>query len=203
MDAIAIASHVTVKKSQIFAVDIGCGCGIISLLLSKKHPELIITGIEIQKELAELAKKNSEQNKLSDQIKIICEDINNVTVNDIGRSADIIVANPPFKKKDSGRLNPDRQKAIARHEIYLSMNQLFKCASRLLAPDGNLYFIYPVDRIEDINHAMEQHGFFFKFTRLVHTQKDMPPKRIIVCAVKNDTTPCNTLPPLYLPNKKT
>jgi tRNA1Val (adenine37-N6)-methyltransferase len=130
MDPFILASQVQVKESKKI-IDIGTGCAIIPLILSSKHPDLKIIGIEIQEELATFAKRNVVANKLENTIQIIFNDIKNIKSSDMDGKADIIVSNPPYKKKNSGRLNPDSQKAIARHEIALDIDTLFDCSNRL------------------------------------------------------------------------
>ncbi|MCF6247263.1 MAG: methyltransferase [Desulfobacula sp.] len=142
LDPFIIACEVIINGDEKI-IDIGCGCGIISLLLANRFPGLNIFGVELQEQLAYFAKLNVQANKLSDTIDIIETDINQLTSADTNGKADIIVSNPPYKKKGSGRLNPDTQKAIARHEITLDVNQVFACASRLLKTNGLFYLIFP------------------------------------------------------------
>lgn len=201
MDSVILAAHVCAENKKIL-LDIGTGCGIIPLMLATKYPDLDIIGIEIQKELFWFACQNILDNGLANRIHIINKDINNLRLNALAEPADIIVSNPPYKKKKSGRLNPDSQKAIARHEIHLDINQVFKCSKHLLKEKGVLYLIFPADRIKDLQAAMIRNQFGAKFMRFVHIRKDLPPKRLVLCAVKNDHPPCTIKPALYIYSDK-
>ncbi len=197
IDPFILAAHVlTAGNDKI--IDIGCGCGIISLILALKAPDLTITGIEIQEELYICAKKNIRANKLENTINIIYQDIQKTKIYDLGGKADIIVSNPPYKKRNSGRLNPDSQKAIARHEITLDIDILFKCSRKLLKKRGKLYIIFPAQRLSDLILTMEQNKFSLEFIRFVHIKKQSKAKRIIICAVKNSNHPYSVLSPFYI-----
>ncbi len=197
IDPFILAAHVKGTRNQ-KVIDIGCGCGIIPLILSLKSSDLIITGVEIQKELYVCAKNNIITNKLENSINIIHGDIKNIHTSDTNGKADIIVSNPPYKKKGSGRLNPDSQKAIARHEITLDIDMLFKCSKKLLKEKGKLYIIFPAQRLSDLFSAMERYAFSPEFIRFVHTKKDSIAKRVILCAGKNSNKPCETHPPFHI-----
>jgi len=197
IDPFILAAHVEGTRNQ-KVIDIGCGCGIIPLILSLKSSALKITGIEIQRELYVCAKKNIITNKLENSINIIHGDIKNIDTSDTNGKADIIVSNPPYKKKGSGRLNPNSQKAIARHEITLDIDMLFRYSSRLLKKKGKLYIIFPAQRLSDLFLTMEHHAFSPEFIRFVHTKKDSPAKRVILCAGKNSNNPCVVHPPFYI-----
>lgn len=197
MDPVILADHINttgVKK----VIDAGCGCGIISLLLAAKNPKLKITGIEIQEELFLFARRNILTNKLTNNIHILHNDIKNITIADIDGRADIVVSNPPYKKQNSGRLNPDSQKAIARHEIFLNIDMLFNCSKRLLTDKGKVYIIFPAERISDLILTMTKYKFTLETIKFVHTKKDTPAKLVIICAGKNSKRPCTIPSPLYI-----
>lgn len=201
IDPFILASHVTVEDNSRI-IDAGCGCGIISILIAKKimkkYPDSFITGIEIQKELVEYANKNISKNKLEHNINILCRDLNEVRSHHIGARADILVANPPYKKKGTGRLNHSLQKAVARHEIHLNINQLFSCAKTLLHKNSRVYVIFPADRFEDLNSAIAENEFKMLFYRYIHTKKNALPKLVVVCAGMQDVKASTRLDSLYI-----
>jgi len=197
LDSFILAAHIKPKGFEKI-IDVGCGCGIMPLILAARYPDLRITGIEIQKELYKFARKNILANKLENKIYIIHENIKNIMPSDIKGKADIIISNPPYKKKNSGRLNPDPQKAIARHEITLDIDLLFKCSKRLLNEQGRLYIIFPAQRFSSLIQTMGQYKFVPEFIRFVHIKKNAAAKRVIIRAAKNSGKPCTTAPPFYI-----
>jgi tRNA1Val (adenine37-N6)-methyltransferase len=200
MDPVILAAQVT-PSPGCKIIDIGCGCGIIPLILGFRFKEVHIIGVEIQPELAEFATKNIISNQLSDRIQILTKDIRTTTLSDIKNSADIIVANPPYKKKKSGRLNPDIQKAIARHEITLELSDFFASSNRLLKPRGQLLFIFPADRLQDIISGLQSHDFQLDWIRFIHTKKNKPAKLVLISGLKEGFGSCIVRPPLYIYDK--
>lgn len=201
MDPFILASHVKAEETSKI-IDIGCGCGIMPLILSSRFPELNIIGVEIQEELSRFAKQNIVANQLEKTIQIIHDDIKNIKPCDIKGKADIIVSNPPYKKKNTGRLNPDSQKAIARHEVTLDIDSLFDCSNRLLKTHGKIYFIFPSDRLSEVILTMDRYGFGLDTIRFVHIKKDTPARLVIVCGKKDSQQNCIVEPPLYIYSSK-
>ena len=178
----------------------GCGCGIISLILGARHLDVQITGVEIQKELAFAARKNVVQNHLDNRIRIYHQDIRHLSVTEILQPADIIVSNPPYKKKASGRLNPDTGKAVARHEITLDIAALVNKAALFVKPGGQLCLIFPAPRLEELRLCLTSAGFHPQWIRFVHFKPTAPAGRVLVNAVKSDNVSCTIRPPLHLFN---
>ena len=117
-------------------LDVGTGCGIIAILLAIKEPQLEVVSLEVQKSLYQLAKSNIEKNALSDRIQAIEGDFNEIAKS-MG-SFDLVISNPPYRKKNTGRINPNQEKAIARHEIKLNLESLVKKGAMLLKPGGRI-----------------------------------------------------------------
>jgi len=147
IDAILLSEFVTVKPGDI-VVDFGTGCGVILLILLNTKPVGHAFGLEIQKELADQAGRNAIINGLGEKIDIILGDIRYPPIDK--ESADIIICNPPYRQAGSGRINPVLRKAIARHEILASIDDILNAATRLLRKKGRLVMIYPSVRLVDI-----------------------------------------------------
>ncbi len=201
MDPFILAAHIRPTGTKEL-LDVGCGCGIMPLILAYRYPGIKITGIEIQTELYQFARQNSITNNLEKTIRIIHNDIKTVRLSDINGKADMIVSNPPYKKKNSGRLNPNNQKAIARHEITLDIDMLLKHSSRLTKEQGKIYIIFPAERLSDLILAMEAYKFSPVYIRFIHIKKNTDAKRVILCAVKNSSRACTVSPPLYIYNSE-
>ncbi len=197
IDPLLLAAHVCVQPAA-HIIDIGCGCGIISLILACRFPTVQITGIETQTELAAYARQNVLDNRFEHQVCIINKDINLLPDQEFHTPADIIVSNPPYRKKGTGRINPNGQKAIARHEITLNLNQMFTAAHRFLTQSGRLYMIYPLHRLPDVIKTAQLFCMEFDFIRPVHPKPGTAAIRVIVCIQKEKNGSGRILDPFYL-----
>ena len=200
LDPLILCSRVRPRPGD-HILDLGCGCGIMPLVLGDRYPRTRITGIEIQQALSDLATRNVSANRMHGRIRILNKDINRLTLDDIGHPADIIISNPPYKKKGTGRMNPNMEKAIARHEILVTIDQIFHSAATLLSSNGNLRLIFPADRMKDIEEATAAADLFIKSIRPVHRSKDLPPFRVLISAFKKKENRPETLTPLILYRK--
>ncbi len=198
MDPFVLCSHVPVPRAGNRILDIGCGCGVMPAVLGFCYPETFITGIEIQKSLAKLAQKNIITNRLENCVTIINSDIKILDSRSAGGLFDFVISNPPYKKNNTGRLNPDHSKAIARHEILLDINTLACKSAELLKHEGRLIIIFPFERLSDLEHAVLSYNIFPEWIRFVHTSKKENPKRIIFCGQKNRSGSCRFLQPIFL-----
>ena len=147
VDALLLAEFVSVKREDV-VVDLGTGCGIISLFLAVKSEVGFIVGIELQAELASQAKRNIVFNKLEKKIAIIQGDLRHLPMGP--GFAHIVVCNPPYRRQKSGRINPDFSKAIARHELSAKLDDILAAGKALLKPGGRLALIYPANRLTEI-----------------------------------------------------
>jgi tRNA1Val (adenine37-N6)-methyltransferase len=197
LDPLILAAHVHPSpKDRI--LDIGCGCGILCLILAGRHPDVRIFGMEIQEVLAGLARKNVVRNHVDHRICILHQDVRTLTGETVPGPVDWVVSNPPYKKKGTGRLNPDSGKATARHEITLDIDTLVKQASLVLRPGGRFCLIFPASRAPDLTAALDREGFHPDWVRPVYFGAKCPARRLLVCAVKSGSGPVIRLPGLVL-----
>lgn len=198
MDAVILAD--AAARSKAFrAADIGTGCGILPIVMAYRNPEIsVIHGIEIQGELAELARKNVSINHMDPRIRIHTKDIKQVTTRQLGGPVDLIACNPPHYETGAGRINPVSQKALARHEIALTLEGLVSAASRLLVSGGALLVIYPASRLIDICWNMRNTGIEPKWIRFIHSAPDRAASRVLVKGVKDGGAGVAVAHPLYV-----
>ncbi len=202
IDAVILA-HAAALKPVDRACDIGTGCGIIPLVMAYRNPAIEeIIGIEIQPRLAEIAGSNVLHNRMERRIRIICNDAKILTPEDTKGKIDLIVCNPPHHKPDAARINPASEKALARHEIALNLDDLLSAAIRLLVPDGRLMMIYPASRIADVLSRMRGHGIEPKALRFVHTAMGKDAKRVIVEGVPGGGPGTTVSNPLFISDDK-
>jgi tRNA1Val (adenine37-N6)-methyltransferase len=147
IDPILLSEFVTVRPGDV-VVDLGTGCGVILLTLLLTKPVGYAFGLEIQEELASQAVRNASLNGYEGKMKIILGDIKHLPM--AGRCADMVICNPPYRQMSSGRINPDLRKAIARHEILASIDDVLLAARSLLRKKGRLALIWPSVRLVDI-----------------------------------------------------
>ena len=179
IDAVLLASLPRPKNGESL-LDLGTGCGIIPLILAYRHPGLRITGVEVQPELARLARMNVDTNGLQDRIRIITHDLRHLTVEMISGPVDWIVSNPPYRRTTSGRINPNSQRALARHEISLDLHQLLASVKRLLRTGGRFGIIYPSGRTVDLLGEMRGQNLEPKSMRCVHSHPGDAAKLVLV-----------------------
>jgi tRNA1Val (adenine37-N6)-methyltransferase len=149
LDAVLLAHFISLKKYST-AIDLGTGSGIIPLVVAIRYPHSRWVGLEIQEDMARLAKKSVSLNQLEDRIKIINGDARKSKNLLAKNSFDVVTFNPPYRKINSGRINPLQEKAIARHEIKGSLKCFLEAATYLLMPAGKVFTIYPAKRLAEL-----------------------------------------------------
>ncbi len=179
-------------------MDIGCGCGIIPLILCLRTPNLCITAVEIQEELATIARENVKKNNREQEITVHHKDIRQMRSWGIPGSQDMVISNPPYRKKTHGRINPHPQKAMARHELTLTLDALIKIASTALKPNGVFHTIYPVSRLPEVLATLSREKLAPEALRFIHPRKAKKAKLFMVKARKDRNHDISILPPLYL-----
>jgi tRNA1Val (adenine37-N6)-methyltransferase len=151
VDALLLAEFVSLRSEDL-VVDLGTGCGIISLFLAAKREVRFIFGVELQGELASQAKRNIALNGLEGKIAVIQGDLRHLPL--AAGSADVVVCNPPYRRERSGRINPQPSKAIAKHEITASLDDILAAGKALLKRAGRLAVIYPAGRLPEVFATM-------------------------------------------------
>ncbi len=197
IDAILLASALVPKTGQT-VVDLGTGCGIIPLVLAHRHSDIRIIGVEMQPALVELARTNTAQNRMADRIHIVQADIRKLTLRQVNGPADVVVCNPPYRRAQSGRINPNPQRAIARHEIHLNLEQLLASVCRILRTGGLFATIYPAERIVDLFHGMRRTGIEPKQMRAIHSRSVEGAKLILAQGVMRGNPGLTVDPPLVI-----
>ena len=183
IDAVLLAHFITPKAgAQI--VDLGTGCGIVPLLLAYRHADVRITGIEIQQDLATLAVHNVTTNHLDTRIAIRRQDLKTVTAAQIDGPADWVVTNPPYRRSDTGRVCPEPERAIARHEIQVTLPELLAAARRILRTGGRFAMIYIADRLVEVLMQMSRHGIEPKQLRMVQSKRRTAAKLFLIEGIK-------------------
>lgn len=176
-------------------LDLGTGTGILALLLSAKVEGSKITGIEVQKEVAEMAKRSIELNNLKDRIEIL-----NINVKEINKDVkyDAVVSNPPYKKEGTGIKNENSVKLISRHEIEGNLEDFIKAASITLKDNGSMYMVNRPERLVDIFENCRKYKLEPKELQIVYSKVNSKPSLILIKATKNANRYLKVLEPLYI-----
>ena len=185
IDSVLLSDFSKNLKRDSVVVDIGTGTGIISILLSKKSKLKKIYGVEIQEEVADMAKRSVKLNNLEDKIEIINDDIKNINNYISNNSVDVIVSNPPYKKIDSGIKNENEKLLISRHELKCNLQDIAEISRKLLKDKGEIYVVHKSERLVDILTTFRQNKLETKVIRLIQSNKNSNPNLVLVKAVKN------------------
>ncbi|BCB95287.1 SAM-dependent methyltransferase [Dissulfurispira thermophila] len=208
VDALLIFSFINLTRVKKIA-DLGTGSGIIGILLAKKYPDAKVALIEIQKSLARLAEKNVALNKLQERVKVIRADLKELSKTHLFTHLpivpftdfDLVVSNPPFRKVKTGRLSIGNEKAIARHEIKLSLKDLMNTSSTLLRHHGRLCIIHLPERLTEIIDAMRENNLEPKRMRFIHSNVSTEAKMVLIEAVKGGSPGLKTERPFFIYNE--
>jgi tRNA1Val (adenine37-N6)-methyltransferase len=198
LDAAILAFHAVPDQPAMRVLDLGTGCAIMPLIMACRHPGLTFIGVEIQAELAALARRNVVENGFTSRIAIIEGDFVQLQSQEIGAPVDMVITNPPYRKPGSGRVNPQNQKALARHEIAASLVGLVKSMRRFLTTGGCAWMVYPVERLAELMAAMQAYNMEPKHLRLIHSRAGSDAIRCIVKTVKAARPGLTVGPPLII-----
>ncbi|MGE5284697.1 MAG: tRNA1(Val) (adenine(37)-N6)-methyltransferase [Actinomycetota bacterium] len=180
-------------------LDLGTGCGVLLLLLSRLAPGMRAgTGVDLQEDLLDTARRNFLDNGPEGLLAAVPGDFRGEIPGVDPGSFDLVVSNPPYGRAGSGRRNPDPGKEAARHEVTCALPELFAAASRFLSAAGRFAFILPYPRLSEIEPYAAKEGMRVEFLRVVHPRDGAPPSRGLCCAVRGRRGTPRLLPPLFL-----
>lgn len=174
----------SLNKKNIKLLDIGTGNGILPILLSNNEFLSELVGIDIQKENIDRANEALQLNKIEKNIQFECIDIREYRKSNY---FDVIISNPPYMNDNGKKINENEHKAISRHEIKLSLNELISNAKRLLKPIGLLYFIHRTHRLVEIIKALDKNNFSIKKIIFIYSAQNNKSTMMFVEAVKGKT----------------
>jgi tRNA1Val (adenine37-N6)-methyltransferase len=180
------------------AVDLGTGCGVIPLILALQNPSATIYGVEVQKDLADLAFRNVQLNGMEDSITIIHRDMKDLRSCIKPGTLDVAFSNPPYRELRSGRINPEAERAVARHEIKATLPDVVSAAELLLKPSGRFVVIYPIERVIDLVLRMRAFQLEPKRMRLIHPRQDAEAILVVAEGIKHANPGLKVDPPLTI-----
>jgi tRNA1Val (adenine37-N6)-methyltransferase len=197
IDAILLAAFVILKRHERL-LDIGSGCGIIPIYIAKKGYTNEMIGVELQTDLFETAQKNSLMNHCEDRVHFINADITTLR-RDMKRTPfHVVVSNPPYTKRKSGRACPERSRFLARNEETLDLEALVDTVSSLLMKKGRFYVIYPARRVGELIHAAAARKLALKRLRAVHPRRNEGANLVLAEFMKDGGVGAAIERPLYV-----
>ncbi len=197
LDAVLLA-HFALVQGQEKIVDLGTGNGVIPLILAALYPSVEVTGLELQKTMVERAVRNVRLNSFEPRIQIVTGDVCSVKEILPPRIFDLAVSNPPYRGEGSGRISPQGEKRVARHEIKGSITDFVRAGSYLLKTRGRISFIYSAARMADLLSALRREGMEPKRLRMVHSFPHAEASLVLVEGVKGGKSELKILPPLFV-----
>ena len=184
------------------AVDLGSGTGVIPMLCMANNKFSQFFAVEVQKTFADIIKENAALNGFDDKIFPICADLRDVKSDVLGGEVDVVTANPPYMKVDSGKRNENDEKFIARHEVFGGIDDFCACAGRILNHGGKFYTVWRPDRLCDLIYALRQCKLEPKIITFVHATKDSEPSIVLIQSTKGGASGARVTRPLILHDSK-
>ncbi|MCR4787971.1 MAG: tRNA1(Val) (adenine(37)-N6)-methyltransferase [Lachnospiraceae bacterium] len=197
IDAVLLSYYARAKEGD-RVIDLCTGNGAIPILMSAKTDAESFTGLEIQEGSADLARRSVILNGLEDRINIVCGDLKNAVELFGGSSFEVLTVNPPYMTEHHGLVNPDAPKAIARHELLCSLEDVISVSAGLLKPQGLFFMVHRPHRLVDIFSLMRKYGIEPKRMRMVHPYADKEPNMVLIEGSRGGRSNLITDPPLFV-----
>ncbi|MCF0127460.1 MAG: tRNA1(Val) (adenine(37)-N6)-methyltransferase [Pseudobutyrivibrio sp.] len=197
MDAVLLSGFANVKAGE-KALDLGTGTGIIPILLEAKTEGEDFFALEIQEESADMANRSVKMNHLEDKIEIRVGDIKEASKIFGAGTMDVVTCNPPYMSDNHGLKNPNDAKAIARHEVLCSLEDVIREATKCLKPQGRFYMVHRPFRLVEIICLMKQYKLEPKRMKLVYPFVDKEPNMVLIEGVRGGGSQLTVEKPLIV-----
>lgn len=201
MDSVLLSDFAKNMKNNSTVLDLGTGTGIIPILLCGKTNLKKVVGIEIQQDVANMAKRSSQLNNLQDRFEVVNTNIIDLKNIYEKQSFDVIVTNPPYKKENTGITNENEAKLISRHEITANLEDFISISKDLLKDKGEFYMVHRPERLVDILSLMRKYKIEAKILKFVSPNKNKEPNLILIKGIKNANSFLKVEKNLYVYNE--
>ena len=200
MDAVLLSSFATVKPKEA-ALDLGTGTGILPILMAAKYNGKHYTGLEIQEESADMARRSVLHNGLEERIDIVTGDIKEASKLFGAASYEVITTNPPYMIGEHGLKNSNEALYIARHEALCTLDDILRESARILKPKGRFYMVHRPFRLPEILAKMSAYRIEPKRMRLVYPYLDKEPNMVLIEGLRDGNPRMKVEPPLIVYEK--
>lgn len=201
IDSVLLANFAKDIKRGSKVVDLGTGTGILGILLCAKTELNTVLGVEVQEEVADIARRNIILNNLEKRFTIINTDIKRLKTKVKLNNYDVVITNPPYKKLNTGKINESEKKFISKHETTANLSDFIKTSYSLLKDHGILYMVHRAERLTDIMYELRENKIEPKLIRFVYSNEIEDSKLVLIKAVKNAKPFLKIKKPLYIYDK--
>ena len=200
IDSVILSDFAKQIKKDAIVVDLGTGTGILGILLCGKTKLGKVIGVEIQTEVADMANRSIELNKLENKFEIINDDIKNIIKKNLiqKNTVDIIVTNPPYKEIGKGIINENEKKLISRHEVKANLTDFINISAKLLKDKGSIYMVHKPERLVDIIYLMRENNIEAKELKFVYSSRGKQCNLVLIKGVKGASKFLKIHEPLYI-----
>lgn len=198
IDAVLLSDFSKKIKANSTVVDLCTGTGIVAILLEAKTKAKKIYAVEIQKDIAEMAKRSVILNKQEDKIEVVNEDLKNIDKVFGKATVDVVTVNPPYKKVGSGIINELDTKTISRHEVLCTLEDIVEKSVKILKTGGSFFMVHRTERLVDILSVMREKKLEPKRIRFVHPSSGKAPNLVLVEGVKGGKPFLKIDEPIYV-----
>ncbi len=197
MDAVLLSSFASAEEGEC-VLDLGTGTGIIPILMEAKTRASHFTALEIQDDIADMASRSVTLNRLDHKISICKGDIKEASKIFGGASFDVVTTNPPYMSDNHGLKNPDMSKAISRHEVLCTLDDIIREAAKVLKPGGRFYMVHRPFRLTDIMDTLRKYRLEPKRVRMVHPYIDKEANMVLIEAIRGQKPLVKVDPPIIV-----
>lgn len=197
VDALLLAAFVLPVEGET-VLELGTGSGVISLILARRGKPKQIIAVEIQRRLAGMARRNVRLNRLEHLITVLHRDLRTLPRLFPAHAFDLVLSNPPFRPLGAGKLSPNPEKAIARHELRVTLSELLQVAKYLVQPEGRICLVYPYERWTNLLAEVQRAGLFQSRRQLAYDRKGGKPRLGLIELQTGRIPRSSELPPVYI-----
>jgi len=198
LDPLLLARFCQKVKPVGSIIDLGAGCGIISLVLARIHPDSSAVAVENNREMAQIIERNIQHNGLAGRVSVQCEDVINLRTNLPDSTFDLVVSNPPFRTAGTGKISPKAGRDTARHETTAGLSDFLAAAKYLVKPSGRVCFIHLPSRLPEFISLAAGMKLSLLRLRMIHSNAESPATMFMAELAKGRRTEPVVEPPLFV-----